>query len=110
MSVIDVNVPDATNVAVTRDTLRVELSDGRALSVPWDWFPRLLHAMARERNNWRLIGRAHGIHWEDVDGDISVEGLLAGRASGESQTSLPNGWNNARRDGARRLGVGGLKS
>jgi len=54
-----------------------------------------MHATPEERNNWRLIGRGHGIHWEDIDEDISVEGLLAGKPSGESQASLKK-WLNQR--------------
>jgi hypothetical protein len=87
-SVIKIEVPDAENVTITEDTLRVDLSDGRTLSVPLAWFPRLVHATSEERNNWRLIGNGQGIHWEDIDEDISVEGLLAGKPSGESQASF----------------------
>ena len=78
----------AEKVKVTEDTLSVDLSDGRTISVPLAWFPRLLHSTPEERNHWRLIGKGHGIHWEDIDEDISVEGLLAGKPSGESQTSF----------------------
>lgn len=78
----------AANVHLSDDTLTVELSDGRVLSVPVSWYPRLSHGTAEERNNWRLIGRGHGIHWEDLDEDISVDGLLAGKPSAESQTSF----------------------
>jgi hypothetical protein len=85
---VEIEVPNAETVAVTEDTLSVDLSDGRTLSVPLAWFPRLVHATPEERNNWRLIGKGQGIHWEDLDEDISVEGLLAGRASGESQASF----------------------
>jgi len=88
ISAIDLHVPDIENVTITDDTLTVELSDGRTLSVPLAWFPRLLHATQAERNNWRLVGKGHGIHWEDMDEDISVEGLLAGKPSGESQSSF----------------------
>ena len=87
-SAIDVRVPDAIGVAVTDDTLTVELSDGRSLSVPLAWYPRLLHATPLERSTWRLIGRGQGIHWADVDEDISVESLIGGRPSAESQASL----------------------
>ena len=73
---------------LTDDTLSVELSDGRSISVPIAWFPRLLHSTEQERNNWRFIGKGQGIHWEDIDEDISVEGLLAGKPSGESQESF----------------------
>ena len=72
----------------TEDTLTVELSDGQTLSVLLAWFPRLQQAKPEERNNWRLIGKGQGSRWEDVDEDISVEGLLAGKPSGESQTSF----------------------
>ena len=88
--------PGAVDVRITEDTLAVELSDGRTISVPLEWYPRLVHGTAEERKNWRIIGRGHGIHWEDLDEDISVEGLLAGRPSGESQSSLKK-WLSQRR-------------
>jgi Protein of unknown function (DUF2442) len=78
----------AQNVAVTDDTLSVDLSDGRTISVPLAWYPRLLHASPEERNNWRFIGDKEGIHWPDLDEDVSVENLLAGKPSGESQSSF----------------------
>ncbi len=87
-SAIEITAPAAESLMVTDDMLSVDLSDGRTIAVPLGWFPRLLHATPEERNHWRLIGRGHGIHWEDLDEDISVEGLLAGRPSGESHTSL----------------------
>jgi len=87
-SAVEIEIPDAENVTVTEDTLSVDLSDGRTISVPLSWYPRLLHATQRERKNWQLIGRGQGIHWEDIDEDISVEGLLAGKPSGESQSSF----------------------
>lgn len=68
--------------------LTAELSDGRTISVPLAWYPRLLNATPKERSNWRLIGKGQGIHWNDLDEDVSVEGLLAGRHSGESQASF----------------------
>ena len=67
------------NVKVTTNTLLVELSDGRTITAPLAWFPRLLHGTAKERNHWRFIGRGEGIHWPDLDEDISIEGILAGR-------------------------------
>ena len=88
ISNLEMEVPNAMGAAVTDETLTVELSDGRTLSVPTAWFPRLVHATQRERGNWRLIGRGEGVHWSDLDEDISVEGLLAGRPSSESQGSL----------------------
>ena len=78
----------AQNVAITEDTLAVDLSDGRSISVPLAWYPRLVHATAEERNNWRFIGDREGIHWPDLDEDVSVENLLAGKPSGESQSSF----------------------
>lgn len=81
-------VPEAVDIRVSEDTLSVELSDGRTISVPLGWYPRLEHAKADERTNWRLIGKGRGIHWEDIDEDVSIEGLLAGRPSGESQASF----------------------
>ena len=87
-TILLIDVPNAEGVHVTEDTLSVDLSDGRTISVPLSWFPRLVNATQEERNNWRLIGRGHGIHWEDLDEDISIEGLLAGKPSGESQASF----------------------
>ena len=83
-----IRIPDAERVTLSDDTLDVELSDGRAISVPLTWFPRLVHPTPDERADWRFIGRGQGIHWEDLDEDISVEELLAGRPSGESQASF----------------------
>ncbi len=88
ISAIEIEIPHATDVHVTDDNLTVDLSDGRSISVPVSWFPRLIQATESERKNWRLIGKGHGIHWEDIDEDISIEGLLADRPSGESQASL----------------------
>ena len=92
---VEKKLPNAEDVRVTEDTLSVDLSDGRTISVPLEWFPRLVQATAEERNKWRLIGRGHGIHWEDLDEDIGVEGLLAGKPSGESQASFKK-WLNQR--------------
>ena len=85
---VEIEIPRAIDVKVTKDTLTVELSDGRTISVPLQWYPRLVYATPEERKNWRLIGNGEGIHWEDLDEDISVEGLIAGRPSGESQESF----------------------
>ena len=78
----------ANNVVITGDRLSVELNDGRSISAPLAWYPRLLHGTPEERNNWRLIGNAEGIHWPDLDEDISIENLLLGKPSGESQASF----------------------
>ena len=88
ISAVEIEVPRIDNVLISEDTLSVDLSDGRTISVPLEWFPRLVHTTPEERKNWRLIGRGHGIHWEDIDEDISVEGLLVGKPSGESQASF----------------------
>jgi hypothetical protein len=87
-STIEIEVPAAENLTITEDTLSVDLSDGRTISVPLAWFPRLTYATPSEQNNWRLVGKGYGIHWEELDEDVSVEGLLAGKPSGESQTSF----------------------
>jgi hypothetical protein len=83
-------VPTAAlqHVTVTEDSLMVDLVDGRTVSVPLAWYPRLLHGQPAERNNWRLIGQGEGIHWPDLDEDISIENILFGQPSGESQRSL----------------------
>ncbi len=78
----------AQTVQVTVDTLTVDLADGRSISVPLAWYPRLAHGTPAERTNWRLIGRGEGVHWPDLDEDISVENLLSGARSGESQRSF----------------------
>ncbi len=85
---IDVKSALAIAVTITDDSLVVELVDGRTLAVPLAWFPRLVHASSAERGNWRLIGKGEGIHWEDLDEDISIEALLNGMPSRESQESL----------------------
>ena len=87
-STTDAVVPLATGVTVTDDPLTVDLSDGRTVSVPLAWYPRLLHATAEERRRWQLIARGEGMHWPDVDEDISVAALVAGRPSAESAAPL----------------------
>jgi hypothetical protein len=78
----------ARKVRVTDDALVVELRDGRVVSVPIDWYPRLAEGSAAERRRWELIGPGIGIHWPALDEDISVDGLLRGLPSGESAASL----------------------
>jgi len=80
--------PTAVSITVTEDELIVSLLDGRRLSIPLAWYPRLLQAAPDERQNWRLLGEGYAIEWPDLDEHIGIEGLLAGRTSGESQTSL----------------------
>ncbi len=78
----------AKSVRFTDDSMTVYLDDGRALSVPMAWYPRLLHGAPDERENLLLIGEGEGIHGPMLDEDISVEGLLAGKRSSESDASL----------------------
>ena len=80
--------PTALRAVVTDETLTLELADGREVSAPLAWYPRLLHGTNRERQRWRLIGDGEGVHWPELDEDISVENLLRGEPSGESQFSF----------------------
>jgi hypothetical protein len=80
MSTLAIKVdPLAVEVSVGTDALHVSLADGREVSAPLAWFPRLLKATKEQRENWRLIGGGIGIHWEDVDEDISIESLLSSK-------------------------------
>lgn len=88
ISQIEVAIPNVVNVIVSDSALTVELEDGRTVAAPLAWYPRLAHASPAERIRWRLIGTGTGIHWEDIDEDVSVEGLILGKPSGESQNSL----------------------
>ncbi len=102
ISAVEISVPGAEDVMVTDDTLSVDLSDGRTILVPLAWFPRLLHATKEERNNWRLIGRGRGIHWEGIDEDISTKTSASktfwqvGRQA-KVKHHLRSGWPNGRR-------------
>jgi hypothetical protein len=87
-SVIELRDILAQSVSVSNDSLSVDLADGRTITVPLAWFPRLAHGTPAERTNWRFIGNGEGIHWPELDEDISTASLLAGRRSGESQESL----------------------
>jgi hypothetical protein len=80
--------PIIRNATFEDDKFIIELADGRSLSVPLAWYPRLLAATHDERVHWHLLGDGFGIEWPDLDEHISVEGLLAGRRSGESQRSF----------------------
>ena len=91
----------AKNVRVTNHELVVELRDGRVVSVPLAWYPRLAEGSPRERRRWELLGPGIGIHWPDLDEDISIDGLLQGLPSGESLASL-NEWRVARKRPANR--------
>jgi hypothetical protein len=98
MSISEIELRQAVALSVTAsdDDLAVDLVDGRTITVPLTWFPRLTHATPAERANWRFIARGEGIHWPDLDEDISVASLLAGRRSGESPQSLER-WLQARK-------------
>ena len=78
----------AQMIVVQDDRLVLELTDGRSVAVPLSWFPRLVHATPTELNHWRMIGKGEGVHWPDLDEDISVASLLEGRPSSESAESL----------------------
>ena len=84
----DFRLAMARGVTVGDDTLTVDLSDGRTIAVPLAWYPRLLAGTPQERSNWRLIGQGVGIHWLDLDEDVSVENLVLGKPSAESQQSF----------------------
>lgn len=94
---IDGRLVSAQKVKVTSNTIIVDLADGRTISVPLAWYPRLLHGNSQERSNWRLIGKGEGIHWPDLDEDLSVEGIILGKPSDESQISFKR-WLEARQD------------
>ncbi|GAP97833.1 DUF2442 domain-containing protein [Leptolyngbya sp. NIES-2104] len=87
-------VPKIQNVTITEDTLAADLSDGRTISVPLAWYPRLLNGSIEERNDWRFISDGQGIHWNQLDEDISIKNLILGQPSGESQRSLQRWLNN----------------
>lgn len=93
----------AKHVKVTEHVLVVELRDGRSVSVPIDWYPRLADGRPGERRRWELIGPGIGIHWPDLDEDISVERLLLGLPSGESAASLERWRANRRRPATQRM-------
>ncbi len=87
-SPVDLIALTAQDVRFGDDDFTVDLSDGRTITIPLAWFPRLFHGSASERANWRWIGRGIGIHWPELDEDIAVEDLVLGRPSGEGQESL----------------------
>jgi hypothetical protein len=91
--------PLVVDVDVSRDTLTARLADGRSISVPLEWYPRLAAGTASERSHWKLIATGHGIHWPDLDEDISVDALLSGRRSEETPSSLKK-WLSTRARGA----------
>lgn len=100
-SSVETEAAAAQNVRVTDRALVVELRDGRVVSVPLAWYPRLAEGSPRERRRWELLGPGVGIHWPDLDEDISIEGLLQGLTSGESPASLAR-WRASRKRRATR--------
>jgi Protein of unknown function (DUF2442) len=106
-SAVEPRVALATAVAVSDDTLSVELADGRTIAVPLAWYPRLVHATPEERKTWRLLGGGTGIHWPALDEDISVANLLAGQPSAESQKSFKKWLASRTRAGRSRKRSGG---
>lgn len=98
MSTLTINIHDikAQNVQVTNDSLVLDLEDGRTVTAPLCWYPRLMNGTPEELSNWRLIGKGEGIHWDDLDEDISIENVLLGQPSGESQKSFKK-WLDARK-------------
>ena len=85
---IDIASIQAQNVIVSNESLTVELEDGRTIFVPLGWYPRLVDGTSEERSQWKFIANGEGIHWTDLNEDISVHNLLAGQPSAESQSSL----------------------
>ena len=76
------------NVAFSPDSLSVSLMDGRTISVPLAWYPKLLHATEEQRKNWEVAGAGYGIHWPDLDEDLSTEGLLRGAPAPQHPTKV----------------------
>lgn len=81
-------IPTIQKLDITDEALTVDLSDGRTISVPLVWYPRLMHGSNQERGNYRFISGGSGIHWNDLDEDISTQNLIIGQPSGESQKSF----------------------
>ncbi len=81
-------LPRIVDVTITDDTLSADLEDGRTISVPIGWYPRVAYATPQERASFQISGAGYGIHWPELDEDLGVEGLLLGRRSGESTTSF----------------------
>ena len=90
MNTLTLEPPSACiqDIKITNSALTIDLSDGRCISAPLVWYPRLLNATAKERNHWELIGEGDGIHWPDLDEDLSMDGIIQGHPSYESQKSF----------------------
>ncbi|WP_172812344.1 DUF2442 domain-containing protein [Chloroflexus islandicus] len=85
---VTITLPRITHVSISDDTLTVDLEDGRTISVPIAWYPRLAYGTPAERSNFQISSAGYGIHWPDLDEDIGIEGLLAGKRSNESAASF----------------------
>ena len=97
MNSVEVTLARVLKVSITDDTLSVDLEDGRTVSVPIGWYPRLAYGTDVERNNFEISGAGYGVHWPDLDEDIGVEGLLLGKRSSESPKSFEQ-WLNRRKE------------
>ena len=97
MNSVEVTLARVLSVLVTDDTLSVDLEDGRTVSVPIGWYPRLASGTDSERNNFEISGAGYGVHWPDLDEDVGVEGLLLGKRSSESPNSFER-WLNRRKE------------
>ena len=87
-AIVTLALPRIVAVGVTDDTLSLDLEDGRTISIPLGWYPRLAHGSSAERANFQISGAGYGVHWPDLDEDIGIEGLLLGRKSTENPSSL----------------------
>ena len=99
-SALEIQQARASSVTVTEDTLTLDLEDGRTISVPLVWYPRLWHGTQAERNSFEIFGNGAYIHWPELDEDVMVAGLLAGQPSGENPSSLQK-WLESRESGDR---------
>jgi hypothetical protein len=88
MTTLQIEEPIASKVAISEEELSVHLCDGRSINIPLSWYPRIFHGSPSERKNFVIEGGGHGIHWPELDEDISIEGMIAGRPSQESAKSL----------------------
>ena len=88
MTTLQIEEPLAKDVKVSDEALIIDLADGRTITVPLSWYPRVFQGNQRERNTFVIEGGGHGIHWPELDEDISIEGVVAGRPSKESAKSL----------------------
>jgi hypothetical protein len=102
-STAEARAPAAVRARILNEAVIVDLRDGRTVTAPLTWYPRLLHGSARERRNWRLIGGGVGIHWPDLDEDLSIEAMLAGRPSAESRASLKKWLSNRKTVASKRM-------